>query len=525
MMYKQGIAVLFFFLFCLMQKIQAQEKTTDSITAPVDSSRFIQIIKADIFRRVKQDSTGDLNLLIGNVVMKQDHTLFYCDSAAQNVKLNQLEAFGNIHINDADSVHTYSQYLKYKGDTRIAELKKKVKLTDGKGVLTTEALEYDVNAKIGTYLNGGKVVNGESVLTSKEGFYYTDTRDVYFQKNVKLVDPEYTMTTDTLLYNVNSEVARFVAATTINDGRSRIRTREGFYDLKQGKASFTKRPIIDDSVQTVIADKIDYDKKSSSGLADGNVFYRDSAQGISMLAGTAAFNNEYKTINAWKRPMMVFKQNNDSLYIAADTLYSAYLKKDTARKINSDTIRFFKAYHHVKIFSDSLQGKSDSLYYSGLDSVFRFYVDPVLWAQGSQISGDTLYLFTKNRKADRFQANENAFTVNRTPEGLFNQLRGNNMIGQFVEGEIDQFKTKGNSESLYYLQDQDSSYVGMTYSMADAIIMKFINKELKRVTWINGVTGTTYPIKEIPDDKKELRGFKWLEALRPKSVADLITIQ
>lgn len=127
MMHKQGTSILLFFLFCLMQKIQAQEKTNDSIPAPVDSTRFIQIIKADVFRRVKQDSTGDLNLLIGNVVMKQDNTLFYCDSAAQNVNLNQLEAFGNIHINDADSVHTYSQYLKYKGDTRIAELKKKGK--------------------------------------------------------------------------------------------------------------------------------------------------------------------------------------------------------------------------------------------------------------------------------------------------------------------------------------------------------------------------------------------------------------
>ena len=169
-MYKQGTVILIFFLFCLLQQSQAQEKSIDSIAPPMYSTRFIQIIKADVFRRVKQDSTGDLNLLIGNVVMKQDNTLFYCDSAAQNVKLNQLEAFGNIHINDADSVHTYSQYLKYKGDTRIAELKKKVKLTDGKGVLTTEALEYDMNAKIGTYLNGGKVVNGESVLTSKEGF-------------------------------------------------------------------------------------------------------------------------------------------------------------------------------------------------------------------------------------------------------------------------------------------------------------------------------------------------------------------
>jgi len=85
-MHKQGTVVLIFFLFGLLQQSQSQEKATDSIAPPTDSSRFIQIIKAEIFRRVKQDSTGDLNLLIGNVLMKQENTLFYCDSAVQNVK-------------------------------------------------------------------------------------------------------------------------------------------------------------------------------------------------------------------------------------------------------------------------------------------------------------------------------------------------------------------------------------------------------------------------------------------------------
>jgi lipopolysaccharide export system protein LptA len=522
-MQKVCFSLLILFLSSVVcAPLMAQQSSADTIP-PADSGRFVQIIKADIFRRIKQDSAGDLNVLVGKVVMKQNKTLIYCDSAIQNVKINQVEAFGNIHINDADSVHTYSQYLKYKGDIKIAELKKKVKMTDGKGVLTTEALEYDVNANIGTYRTGGKVVNGESVLTSKEGYYYADTREVYFQKDVKMVDPEYTMSTDTLLYNVNSEVASFVAATTINDGRSTIKTRSGYYDLKQGKASFSKRPVIRDSTQTVVADNLEYDKNTGAGVARGNVFYRDSAQGMSMLAGAADFNNQKKTILCFKRPLMLFKQNDDSLYIAADTLYSAYVHYDTSgQPIPGDTLRYFRAHFNVKMYSDSLQGKCDSLYYSGVDSVFRFYKDPVMWAQGSQITGDTLYLFTKSRKADKVLVNENAFSVNKTAEGMYNQLRGNNMNGQFIDGEIDFMRTKGNSESLYYLQDQDSAYIGITYSMADAITMKFINRELKRVTWINGVTGTTYPINQAPADKKELKGFKWLEALRPKSVGDLL---
>ena len=329
-------------------------------TTKRDSSQYIQIIQSDVFSRVKQDSSKDLNILVGHVIMKQNNTLFYCDSAIQDTKLNQFEAFGNIHINDADSVHTYSQYIKYLGDTRIATLKKKVKLTDGKGVLTTENLEYDLNAKMGTYINGGKVVNGQSVLTSKEGIYYADTKDVYFQKNVKLVDPDYTLATDTLLYNLNSEVASFVAATTINDGRSRIRTRSGFYDLKQGKANFKERPIMDDSTQVLIADKIDYDKISGIALADGNVFYRDSAQGVSMISGAAVFNNQVKDILSYKNPVMILRQDKDSLFIAADSLYSAFLPKDTAKKNDrSDTLRYFNAFHHVRMYSDSLQGKCD----------------------------------------------------------------------------------------------------------------------------------------------------------------------
>ncbi len=518
-MYKK-VSLLFLFILLKVGVIWAQVAPVTE--QPVLNDRYVQIIKADIFRRVKRDSAGDLNILKGNVIMQQQNTLIYCDSAVQNVLLNQVETFGNIHINDNDSVHAYSQYMQYMGDTKVATLKKRVKLTDGKGVLTTEALEYNVGTNIGTYLNNGKVVNGESVLTSKEGIYYANTRDVFFQKKVKLVDPEYTMTTDTLRYNLNTEIANFLAPTIIKDERSTIKTRRGMYDLKKGKAIFTDRPEIRDSTQLVYADSIAYDKITGAGRATGNVEYRDSAQGIAMYAGATDFNNESKTVTSYFKPLLVLKQKNDSLFVTADTLHSAYIQSDSSKVKNpSDTIRYFTAFHHVRLFSDSLQSKCDSLFYSGIDSVFRFFAEPVIWTQGSQISGDTIFLATKNRKAEKVLVNENAFTINRTAEGMFNQMKGNELTGQFIEGSIDFLKVKGNGENLYYLQDEDSAYVGVNYTMADAIVMRFANKELKRVTWFNSVTGTTYPIMQLPEDKKELRNFKWLESIRPKSVTDI----
>ena len=507
------------FLFSKGQVINYADSTKK------DSTKFIKILAADTFRRIKQDSTGDLNLLIGHVQMKQENTLFYCDSAVQNIRTNTIEAFGNIHVNDGDTVHVYSQYLKYLGNTKIADLNEKVKLTDGKATLTTESLQYDVNAKIGTYLNNGKLVNKQTTLTSKEGYYYADTKEVYFQKNVKVVDPAFTMQTDTLLYNTNSEIASFLSPTLIYDSTSSIRTRSGFYDMKKEIGSFQKRPVIKDSNQTIIADVIDFDQKTGEGLAKGNMLYQDTSNGISIVAGQANFNKEKKIVKAYRFPLMIISQDNDTLYVSSDTLYSALIKKDTLNKANKDSVRFFSAYHHVKIFSDSLQGKSDSLYYSAADSIFRFFKDPALWARESQITGDTILLKTKNKKADSVLILDNAFSVNMTKEGLFNQLRGNNMTGSFVEGEIDFLRAKGNSESVYYLQDEeDSSYMGLNYAMADAIGMKFKNKELKRISWINAVKGITYPMDKIPADKKTLKNFKWLEAEKPKSLSDLISI-
>jgi hypothetical protein len=187
----------------------------------------------------------------------------------------------------------------------------------------------------------------------------------------------------------------------------------------------------------------------------------------------------------------------------------------------TDSIRLFLAYRHVRIFSDSVQGVCDSLSYSSKDSIFRFFKDPIIWATEAQVSGDTIYMFTKNKKPEQILVFENGFSISRTPESYFNQIRGNRLNGRFVDGNIDYMRAKGNAESVYYLQDDDSAYIGMNYARADAITMYFVQKELKKVAWVNGVEGTTYPFKQIPEDKKQLRNFSWQYDRRPKSRFEL----
>ncbi|MBG9374742.1 OstA family protein [Panacibacter sp. DH6] len=642
----------------------------------VDSAgqKQINIIHADKISFKKVDSLTEYQLLVGHVAVQQEKTLFYCDSAAINTKSNILEAFRKVHINDNDSLHIYSDYLKYLGKEKKAYLNGNVKLTDGKGTLTTSKLDYDLNTHIGNYYEGGKVVNGKTVLTSKEGFYYEDTRDVYFKKDVVLVDPEYTIKTDTLLYNTYTGIATFVVPTTIvsDSGRRTVRTKDGYYDTKTKKTYFGQRTEVWDKATFITADEMASEDSTGLYEARGKVIYRDTAQKVTLFANHLNGNRKNSSFLATEKPVMIIEQEEgDSLFVAADTMYSARLsdlkkyrtvpvitelssqkdtaipvketapvfeqagnddetvtdslnmppagkplaerkelprlprgkqsppdstqqpqqklitqqdstvtvKKDTADTLkdtlltaakrqamaakdsliamqdtvfskdsatasdalakkdaamqkvvladtstfagNDSTDRFFEAYYHVRIFSDSLQAVGDSLFYSGEDSAFRLFKQPVVWARESQVTGDTMYLYTQNKKPSRLYVFENALTVNKVGSNYYNQVKGRTINGYFKNGNMDFLRAKSNAESIYYAQDESNKFIGVNQATADIIDMYFQEKKPQKVVFRNNLVGTTYPMRQVNHEELKLRGFKWLEDQRPKSKYEL----
>ncbi|MEI2737241.1 MAG: OstA-like protein [Chitinophagaceae bacterium] len=512
-----------------------------NVAAPAtDSLLLIEIlpgVRKLEFRKLN-DST-QLQILAGNVRLKQNTSYFYCDSCVINSNTKTFEAWGSVHINDADTANIYASHLRYFINKKLAFLDGGVRLTDGKGTLTTPDLEYDMTTDIGIYKHGGKVVNKKTVLTSREGYYYAGLRDVYFKQNVELKDPGYFIKTDSLLYNTESQTARFIAYTLIRDSSGRtIETKEGYYNMQTGKAEFGGRPVIKDGKLTVTANSIATDDSTGISHAKGNVIIIDSVQNTTIIAGEVFSDSKKDRILATRKPLMIVKQDNDSIYITADTLFSARLTdlygqkdsvlKDTLKgtkvvnvKNKDSTNRYFEAYRHVRIFSDSLQAVSDSMFYSFKDSTFRLYQDPVLWAKGSQITGDTILLFTKNKKADRMKVFENSFLVNKLDPEVYNQIRSTRMDAYFKEGNIDSIRANGFAECIYYLQDEDSAYTGVNDSKSDIMDIYFNNQELQKVVFRSSVTGTIWPIRQKDPKEMRLENFKWLDDRRPKTKYDL----
>lgn len=530
-------------LSSLMSSAQVAQVTTDTLQ---NGNKIIQILAARELQFLQQDSAHNFTIAVGNVRIKQEKTLFYADSVVVNRFDNSMEAFGNIHINDADSVHTYAQYLKYIGNTKKAQLRKKVRLTDGSGTLTTEELDYEVNQKIGVYRNGGKLVNKKTTLTSEQANYYGDTRDVIFTRKVVLVDPEYTIRTDTLQYNTQTESIRLSSPTRIVDSSKRIiLTKNAYFDRKNKKGFLYERSQIIDTAYTFTADDMALDDSTGRGEFRGNAVYRskDSTEGFDLIANNIKVDRKKDILLATIQPLLLIKQKGDTTFVAADTLYVARLidlrktrevpvirlpnKKDTLltnKKVPVDTTaKYFEAYSHVKVYADSLQGVGDSLFYASDDSTFRFFKSPVIWAKDNQILGDTIYLFLKNRKPELLTVFENALAINKIDStSYFNQLRGTRMQAFFEDGEMYFMSAKGSAENVYYFQDEQKHFISVNKSTCDVINIYLENNKPQKVSFLNKYEGTAYPMRKADHEGLKLRKFKWLDSIRPKSKADLL---
>jgi len=502
-----------------------------------DSTQTVYIWHSDTLRDYHKDSIS-VQSLFGHVKLQSENTFFYTDSLSMNHKDNFIEAFGHVHINDKDSTDIYSDYMKYYVDKKNIIFQKNVELKDGKGTLSTDELHYDMNLHIGDYYNGGKVVNKSTTVTSKEGTYYADTKDVYFKKNVKLKDPAYELTADSLLYNSEQQLATFITRTLIVDSSGRtISTKDGFYDLKNHRAHFSKRATITDKGETITADNIQFDDSLGISTAQGNAVFRDSVQDLTLISNLMVANKKSNSFLATQKPLIILKQDEDSIYISGDTVYSAPIPdsilntpdsvqgmpvKRTAVNPNDSSLRYLQIYHHVRIFSDSLQAVADSVYYSGLDSIFRLFTNPVAWAGGYQITGDTMFLYTKNKKPERLFVFENSLVVGLANTNMYNQIKGNTLNAFFKEGVIDFMRAKGSAEAVYYIKDDSAAMVGVNrVTKSDAIDMIFLNKKLNKVVLRNDSDGTMYPIKKVNLEEMKLRNFKWVEERRPKTKFEL----
>jgi len=201
---------------------------------------------------------------------------------------------------------------------------------------------------------------------------------------------------------------------------------------------------------------------------------------------------------------------------------SAALKAKTL----SDTsrIRIIMGYHAAKIFKSDLQAKADSMYYSASDSTIRMYVAPIIWTQGSQLTGDTIALQMKNKKIDNIDLFPNGFIVNieKNDSLHFNQVGGKKIHGTFKDNRLNTMVVTGNAEAIYFNRDTVKNVVTeMARELGNTMKAAFKNGRLSRATTYGNTEMKVNAINKVKDDDKILKAFIWKPKERPQTKEDI----
>lgn len=437
------------------------------------------------------------------VVFKQGDLLFSCDEAIHFPDSNFVVAFGHIEIERGDSIRAKGDTLFYDGNTRFAELRNNVYFTDQEIVLRSPYVNYYLNQDLATYQYGAVITDEEATLKSRRGYYYTKQKLLTFKRHVVLDNPKanYHIETDTLTYHTVNKVATFHDKTNITSQDGTIEAYAGEYYTAQGRSSFRERVTVENDTYIITSDSLDYRELARSGEATGKVKMYAKQDSLTIYGDKSIFDEETEQLDVFGQVLVEKSFGEDTLYLASDTLLSV---TDTA---GAQTLL---AYPHVKIYSSSLEGVCDSLAYHTTDSLIEFFKAPVLWADNSQLTADTLIAIIRNNTIDRLRMRQNAFIISADSIQQYDQIKGRNMLATFQDSYLHQVDVNGNGQSIYFALEKDTLLIGMNRVDCGNMIMRFEGKsELQTITFIKEPDAKFIPPHELNASIIKLPDFKW----------------
>ncbi|MFI3239452.1 MAG: OstA-like protein [Bacteroidales bacterium] len=461
--------------------------------------------------------SADYQIISGDVQFRKEGMFMYCDSAYFYEQKNSLDAFGNVRMEQGDTLFVYSDVMYYDGMEELARLRGNVRMINKDVTLYTDSLDYDMAVNLGFYFNGGRLVDVENDLTSIYGQYSPDTKDAEFLFDVVLVNERYTMETDTLNYNTDTQIADIVGYTTIVSDSSVIYSQKGWYDTKVDVATLYKRSMmVGKDNEKLTGDTLFYDRNKSFGEAFGNMVLSDSINKM-ILKGDYGFHDDAKKISfATKRAMVMEYSQGDTLYMHGDSIMTFIDKADTSR--------IMTAYHKVRFFREDMQGVADSISYQTRDSIMYMYRNPVIWNENKQISGNEMHVHMNDSTMDWVKLPNMGIMAEHIEESFYNQLSGKEVLIYFKNGSIDQMDVNGNVQTLVYPTEADSTFNKMVKAESSFMLAKFKNGAVDMMKMWPSVTGKAYPLFMTLKSDIFLPSFKWHEGIRPKDKDDIFNI-
>lgn len=178
--------------------------------------------------------------------------------------------------------------------------------------------------------------------------------------------------------------------------------------------------------------------------------------------------------------------------------------------IDSTMVTFLTMYNKVKMYRADVSGACDSLVYSSLDSIARFYTDPILWNEKTnQFTADSIQVSLKNNALFKANLIDNAMIITQEDSIHFNQIKSVEMVAYFGDNDIYRFDALGGVQAMLFFRERDSSVTLMNQKECKLLSAKIKNREIQRIQYVGDIKSDMIPTYNLDIEKQRLRGFNW----------------
>lgn len=464
-------------------------------------------------------------VLNGNVRLRKGGMFMYCDSAYVYEATNSFEAFGNVRMEQGDTLFVFADYLDYDGPTEeailYADAGKKVRLRNRDVTLTTDVFHYDMLQNFGYYDIGGELTDKQNKLTSWEGEYYPDTKDAYFNIDVHLVSRQKSdvlyINTDSLEYNTATHVAQLVSHSEVINSDGTIYTSNGVYNTNTGEADLYDRSTVHTRRgNTLTGDTLFYDRARQFGEAFGNMVLTDSARQSSLHGDYGFYNEARDSAFVTGRALAKEYSKGDTLYLHGDSI-TAYIDLADSSKVTN-------VFHRVRFYRFDMQGLCDSLSLTGRDSIMWMYRHPVVWSGERQIFGNQINVHLADSTVDWARLPLTGVMAEHIAEDCYNQISGDDFTAWFSDSTLERMYVEGSVQLIAFPMESDSTYNKYAFVESSFMDSYFNANSIKSIHFWPETTSKFTPLYLAKRNSYFLPKFRWYEDLRPISPEDVFNV-
>ncbi len=292
--------LVFCFLMCASGALWSQDVAPAPQQDTIQEPTIVILDEpADRVRLYTRD-TVQYQQLVGNVRMRHDSTFFRTDSAILDDR-NQVEAYGNVVIQELDSTHIFADTLWYNGNEKFAQLRGNVVLDKDSQRLFSPHLTYELDNRIARYQSKSYMMDGDMQLSSIQGVFYVNDDYIVFRDSVIVISDSFNLKADSMAFYTQERRVKFLGPTVVYNDTSRLYAEDGYYLVNEQEAVFYR------SAQ--------FQSGSTLGFADTIYFYGD--EGRYIMRGDAYLNRDGEIATARE---IIYEEQEGLMYLYQDAV-------------------------------------------------------------------------------------------------------------------------------------------------------------------------------------------------------------